>query len=449
MSKSIIIIGCGAAGLSAALSARKTDRNVNITIIDQEEYPAYSRCALPFVIGGEINDFNSLLTFSPSMYKMMKIDLRLRSKVIDVDPKSRTIVYINYQGREETLQYDSLILATGASPMIPSISGVNKRGVYVLRTINDCKAIVEALPNSRNAIVIGAGLIGLETADALYRRGLNVTIIEILPSIIRTNLDEDMAEIVKSNIEGKGVRILVNRHVDEITGSNRVDGVISNGERLKADIVVLATGIKANIELANRIGIQIGITGAIKVNSRMETTVKDIYAVGDCVESNHMVTGQAILSQLGTTAVKQGRVAGINAAGGYAVFPGVLNSVVSRIFNLEVGVTGLNMLQAEKYGFKVLTGSISWKTRAEYYPEAKSIRVKLLFERGSLKIIGGQIVGGEFVAPRIDSLALAIQAGMTVFDIINSDTCYSPPLANTWSPITLAAEAALSRIRVT
>lgn len=449
MSKSIIIIGCGAAGLSAALSARKTDRNTNITIIDQEEYPAYSRCALPFVIGGEIKNFNSLLTFPPSMYKMMRIDLKLRSKVIDVDPKSKTIVYIDYQGREETLQYDSLILATGASPIVPSISGVNKRGVYVLRTINDCKAIVEALPNSRNAIIIGAGLIGLETADALYRRGLNVTVIEILPSIIRASLDEDMAEIVKSSIERKGVRILVSRHVDEITGNNHVDGIISNGERFKADIVVLATGIKANTELANRIGIQIGITGAIKVNSRMETTIKDIYAVGDCVESNHMITGQAILSQLGTTAVKQGRVAGINAAGGYAVFPGVLNSMVSRIFDLEVGVTGLNMFQAEKYGFKVLTGSISWKTRAEYYPEAKNIRVKLLFERESLKIIGGQIVGGEFVAPHINSLALAIQAGMTVFDIINSDTCYSPPLANTWSPITLAAESALSKIKIT
>ncbi len=449
MSKNIVILGCGAAGLSAALSARKTDRNINIIVIDQEEYPAYSRCGLPFVIGGEIRDFNSLLTFSPSMYKMMRIDLRLRSKVIDIDSNSKTVVYIDHQNRKETLQYDSLILATGASPIIPSISGVNKRGVYVLRTINDCKAIVEALPSSRNAVIIGAGLIGLETADALYRRGLNVTVIEILPSIIRASLDEDMAEIVKSSIERKGVKILVNRHVDEITGSNRVDGIISNGEKFKADIVVLATGMKANTELANRIGIQTGITGAIKVNSRMETTIKDIYAAGDCVESNHMITGQSTLSQLGTTAVRQGRIAGINAAGGYAIFPGVLNSMVSRIFDLEVGTTGLNMIQAEKYGFKVLTGSVSWRTRAEYYPETKSIRVKLLFERGSLRIIGGQIIGGEFVAPHINSLALAIQAKMTVFDIVNLDTCYSPPLANTWSPIVLAAESALSKIRIT
>lgn len=449
MSKSIVIIGCGAAGLSAALNARKTDRNANVTVIGQEEYPAYSRCALPFVIGGEIRDSNSLLTFSPSMYKMMRIDLKLKSRVVDVDSRSRTVVYVDHQGREETLHYDSLILATGASPITPPINGVNKRGVYTLRTINDCKAIVEALPSSRNAVVIGAGLIGLETADALYRRGLNVTVIEILPSIMRANLDEDMAEFVKSNIEKRGVRIFVNRRVDEITGADHVDGVVSNGERFKADIVVLATGIRANTELASRIGIQTGITGAIKVNSRMETTVKDVYAAGDCVESSHMITGQAVLSQLGTTAVKQGRVAGINAAGGYAVFPGVLNSTVSRMFDLEIGVTGLNTIQAEKYGFRVFTGSVTWKTRAEYYPGAKSIKVKLIFERESLRIIGGQIVGGEFVAPRIDSLALAIQARMTVFDIVSSDTCYSPPLADTWSPITLAAESALSKIRVT
>lgn len=449
MSKSIVIIGCGAAGLSAALNARKTDRNANITIIEQEEYPAYSRCALPFVIGGEIKDINSLLAFSPSMYKMMRIDLRLKSRVIDVDSKSKTVMYIDHQGREENLHYDSLILTTGASPIIPPINGVNKRGVYVLRTINDCKSIIEASSNSKNAIVIGAGLVGLETADALYRRGLNVTVFEILPSILRASLDEDMAEIVKSSIEGKGVKIFVNRRIDEITGDDRVDGIISDGERFKADMVVLATGVRANTELAEKIGVQTGVTGAIKVNSRMETTVKGIYAAGDCVESRHIITSQAVLSQLGTTAVKQGRVAGINAAGGYATFPGVLNSMVSRIFNLEVGSTGLNTLQAESYGFKVFTGSVTWKTRAEYYPEAKSIRVKLLFERGSLKIIGGQIIGGEFVAPRIDSIAQAIQSGMTVFDIIDSETCYSPPLANTWSPITLAAESALSKIKVT
>ncbi|RLF15953.1 MAG: pyridine nucleotide-disulfide oxidoreductase [Thermoprotei archaeon] len=446
MPKKIVVVGGGAAGLDAALNARRTSRDADIKLINAEDKPAYSRCALPFVIGGDIHDFSHIVIYKPEFYKMMKIDLKLKTTVTEVDPSAKVVKAVGPDGKEESFEYDSLILATGARAIVPPIKGHDKKGVYPLRTIDDASAILQEALKAKSAVVVGAGLVGLEAAEGLVKRGVKVTVIEALHQVLRPILDEDMAKILQSRITAHGVRLMLSTKAEEILGDNHVKAVAAGGETIDADLVIMAVGVRANTDLAVKAGCKLGVTGGIKVDARMKTSVDDIYAAGDCVESVHLVTMQPILCQLGTVAVKQGKVAGINAAGGYATFPGVLGSAVSKIFDVEVGFTGLTEWQAKQAGFDVVVGTVPWRTRAEYYPGSKEIRVKLIFEKASMKLIGAQILGGEGVAPRVDALSLAIQKGMTAYELAKADTCYTPPLADTWSPITLAAEAALKRI---
>ncbi|MCX8204773.1 MAG: FAD-dependent oxidoreductase [Candidatus Nezhaarchaeota archaeon] len=445
MSKRIVVVGGGAAGLDAALSARRTNRGAEVTIVSAEPRPAYSRCALPFVIGGDIESFERIVIYKPEFYRMMKINLKLSTQVTEVDPSSKVVKAIGPSGKEETIPYDALILATGARAIVPPVKGHDKKGVYCLRTIDDASAILQAAMKARGAVIVGAGLVGLETAEGLVKRGVRVTVVEAMGQVLRSILDEDLAKIVQANLAAHGVRLALNTRVDEVLGDEGVKAVAAGGEVIEADLVVMAVGVRANVDLAVRAGCKLGATGGIKVDPRMMTSVPDIYAAGDCVESLHLVTKQPALCQLGTVAVKQGKVAGVNAAGGYATFPGVLGSTVSKIFDLEVGFTGLTAWQARQAGLEVVVGSASWRTRAEYYPGGRDIRVKLIFEKEAMKLIGAQVIGGEGVAGRIDGLSLAIQAGMTAYDLSKADTCYTPPLADTWSPVTLAAEAALRR----
>lgn len=446
MPRRIVVVGGGAAGLDAALSARRTSRDAEVTIISEEPRPAYSRCALPFVIGGDIESFERIVIYKPEFYKMMRIGLKLSTTVTEVDAGNKVVRAVGPGGAEEKIPYDALILATGARAIVPPIKGRDKKGVYALRTIDDASAVLQRATRAKSAVVVGAGLVGLETAEGLVKRGLKVTVVEALGQVLRPILDEDMAKLVQARLAAHGVRLVLNTKADEILGDEEVKAVAAGGEVIDADMVIMAVGVRANVDLAAKAGCKLGATGGIKVDSRMMTSVPDIYAAGDCVESVHLVTKQPVLCQLGTVAVKQGKVAGTNAAGGYATFPGVLGSTVSKIFDLEVGFTGLTAWQAKQAGLEVVVGSVAWRTRAEYYPGGKDLRVKLVFERESMKLVGAQVIGGEGVAGRVDALSLAIQAGMTAYDLSKADTCYTPPLADTWSPVTLAAEAALKRV---
>jgi len=248
-------------------------------------------------------------------------------------------------------------------------------------------------------------------------------------------------------LEEKGLRIIVGKGVDEILGTEKVTGVSVAGETIPADLVVVATGVRANTELAQKTGLTIGETRGIKVNMKMETSLKDVYAAGDCVESVSLITHRPTVSQLGTTAVRQGKVAGTNSAGGYAIFPGCLSSAVSKMFDFEVGATGLTEFMAGRAGIKTVVGSITSKTRADYYPEAQQIKVKLVVEKETEAVIGGQIIAGEEVTQRINALSFAVQKQMTVRELAKSDTAYAPPLSETWEPIVLAAETAIMRLR--
>ena len=446
MPRRIVIIGAHAAGVDAASAARKTDRTAEITLITKQKKAGYSPCAIPFVLGRHIPSFDELVVFSPAYYRMMKLDLRLETTVTSISTDAKTVEIEDKTGKRERLEYDSLIITTGAYPFVPPIKGREKRGVYVLRTIDDGEKIDKAIKDAKTAAVVGAGLIGLETAVAFVERGLKTTVVELLPYVLPLMLDEDMAKVVHGMLEKKGMRVIVKHAADEILGTEKATGVSVAGERIPADIVVVATGIRANTELAKNAGITIGETRGIKTNMRMETSVKDVYAAGDCAQSASLVTHRPLLSQLGTTAVRQAKVAGINAAGGYAVFPGCLGSAVTRLFDTEIGATGLTEFMAGRAGMKTIAGTITSKTRPEYYPGGLPIKVKLVVEKDTERLIGAQIIGGEEVTQRINALSFAIQKQMTVRELAKADTCYAPPLNETWEPMVLAAEIAIRKL---
>ena len=448
MPRRIVIVGANAAGVQAASAARKKDRTAEITLITEEKTAGYSRCGLPFVIGGQIPSFKDLVVYPPAYFKMLKLDLKNETKVTAINTEEKSVTTIGNADNGETLQYDSLIIATGANAFMPPIKGREKQGILSLRTIEDGEKIEQAVKNgAKSAVIMGAGLIGLETSVALIERGLKVTIVEMLPQILPQMLDADMAKIVQEQLQEKGLNILTGKTVEEFLGEEKVTAIMASGEKIEADLFISAFGVRANTKLAVDAAIPLGETRAIKTNSQMETEVKDVYAIGDCAEAPNIITHKSTCVQLGTIAVRQGKVAGINAAGNYAQFPGVIGSAVTRLFETEAGVTGLTEKAAARAAIEVITGAISSKTAADYYPSAKPIKVKLVVEKESQRIVGAQIVGGEEVTQRINALSFAIQKQMTVRELAKADTAYAPPLNETWEPMVLAAEMVLMRLR--
>ena len=448
MPKRIVIIGAHAAGVDAASAARKTDRTADITLVTDEKHCGYSRCGLPFVIGGQIPTFESLIVFPPPYFKMMKLTLKTETKATAINTTNETVETTDKTGKTETIAYDSLIVSTGASPFMPPIKGKEKQGILSLRTLDDGTRIEQAVKNgAKTAVIMGAGLIGLETAIALQERGLETTVVEMLPQVLPQMLDADMAKTTQELLEQKGIRILTGKSVEEFLGTEKVTGIVAGGEQIQADIFISAFGVRANTQLAANAGIILGDTKAVRTNARMETNIKDIYAVGDCAESTHIVTQKPALMQFGTVAVRHGKVAGINAAGGYALFTGVLGSSVSRLYKTDVGSTGLTEVAAQKARIETITGTITSKTKADYYPGALPIKVKLIVEKESQRVIGVQIIGGEEVTQRINAISFAMQKQMTARELAKADTAYAPPVCETWEPLVLAAEMVLMKLR--
>jgi NADH oxidase (H2O2-forming) len=448
MARHIIIVGANAAGVEAASAARKKDRTAEITLITQEKTAGYSRCGLPFVIGGQIPSFKDLIVYPPAYFQMLKLNLKNETKVTAINTKDKTVTAVDKAGVTETLQYDSLVIATGADAFMPPIKGREKQGILSLRSLEDGEKIDQAVKKgAKSAVIMGAGLIGLETGVALIERGLKATIVEMLPQILPQMLDADMAKMVQEALQEKGMCILTGKTVEEFLGGEKVTAIMAGVEKIEADLFISAFGVRANTKLAVDAGIPLGETRAIKTNARMETDVKDVYAVGDCAEATNIITHKPTCAQLGTIAVRQGKVAGANAAGDYTQFTGILASAVTRLFETEAGVTGLTENAAARARIEVITGAISSKTAADYYPSAKPIKVKLVVEKESQRIIGAQIIGGEEVTQRINALSFAIQKQMTVRELAKADTAYAPPLNETWEPMVLAAEMVLMKLR--
>ncbi len=447
MTRKIVIIGANAAGVHAANAARKTDPKAEITLIEREPYSAYSRCGIPYVIAGEIPRFDDLLAFPPSHYKIMKLDLRLETTATSINHDDKIVLIEDKEGNSEELKYDSLILATGAEPFIIPIEGHDLPGVFAMRTVDDGRAIQEAIKTAESAVVIGAGFIGLETTHAFVENKIKTTIIEVVPYILPALFDEDMADYTQKKLEEHGVNVVVGRRVDAILGKDKVEGVSVGGEEIKTDAVVMAAGIRPRTDLIRKLGVELGVTRAIRVNPRMETNVSGIFAAGDCVESRSSITGLPCLYQLGTNAVRQGTTAGVNAAGGYVTNPRVICSAVSKIFDFELGAVGLSQYQATKVGFQTLSASITGRTRAPYFPGGKEVKVKIIAEPVAGRVMGAQLVGGENVAQRVNMLSVAIQKEMTALELSVADTSYAPPVAETVEAVATAAEIVAKKIR--
>nr|MDO8135230.1 FAD-dependent oxidoreductase [Candidatus Njordarchaeum guaymaensis] len=449
----IVVIGAGAAGTSAALEARKFSRDSEVTVVNSEGFPEYSRCGLPYAVSGEIPKFENLILHDEGWYdKFGKVKLMLKTEVTEIVPASNVLKVKHEDGSAEELQYDSLIIATGSKPSTPPIQGLQKKGVFTLRTIGDGKNIMSAGGHGKRAVVVGAGLIGLELAEALHARGAKVTVIEFLPNVLLAMVDDDIAEVVKKKIEEESVKLILNTKVDEVIGKDKVEGVIATNMKsnekitVEADILVLAAGIKPDTALVEKAGIALGPAKAIKVDEHMRTSVENVYAAGECTEYPDFVTGASTRVGLGTIAVRQGKVAGINAAGGDVALEHLLNTRVTKLFGVEVAGVGPCSDVATKAGMKLITGKFRGSTLPEYMPGGKEIVVKVLANEDG-KIVGAQIVGEEQVAQRINVFAAAVLKGMSVEEFSMLETCYAPPIAPTWDSITIAAEAAMKKLR--
>lgn len=458
MVRRIVIVGGGCGGGTAAQFARKTDRTAEITIIERESYPQYSRCGLPYGISGIIPELTNLIEAPEERLRKNRINLMLGSEVTSAD-KARKVVHVRTAGNKELeLPYDSLILATGARASVPPIKGIFKEGgrpgelkagVFVLRTIDDARGIQALGSKGKRAVVIGAGLVGLEVAEALMIRGCKVTIVEYLSNCILAMVDDDMAQMMADAIARHGVKLFTNFQVTEILGDEKANGVVGTHRETKeerefyADLIVVATGQRGETELAKQLGCELGVTKQIVVNDRCETCVKDVYALGDCTEYPDYVTNKPYVSGLGTIAVKMGMVAGVNAAGGDERLPkGFLITRATEPFGCQVAAVGPTSAQLEAAGIKPVVGKVRAFTLPDYFPGRKEIYVKVLAHPATGKILGAQIVGEDRVHMRINAFAVAILAGMTVQELAQLETAYCPPAAPTIDPITIACEAA-------
>ena len=437
----IVVIGSGTAGSNFALFARKLDRKAEIIVIGKEKTMQHSPCALPFVLSGKIPKLEDIIVFPNEFYEKQKIQMMLETEAKTIDRKRKVIIT-----DKDEVPYDKLVLATGSKAFIPPIKGVEKKGVFTLKEMRDVREIQEYIKERKpkKAVVIGAGLIGLEGAVAFRELGMEVLVVELLEHLLPTMLDKDIASIVQSHLEEKGIQFRFGVGVSEIIG-DPVTAVKIGEEEIESDIVLVATGVRANVDLAREAGLE--IKRGIIVDEYLRTSDPDIYAIGDCAEVYDAVTGERILSQLGTTAVRMAKVAAENVFNKNVKFKPVFNTAITELFDLEIGTFGITQERARKEGVEVVVGKFKGSTKPEYYPGGKPITVKLIFRKDNKKLIGAQIVGGERVWGRIMALSFAAQKETTVEDIAYGETAYAPPISPTIDPITVAAEMALRRFK--
>ena len=452
MVEQIAVIGCGAAGATAALQARKFDRKVGITLFNSEPYSQYSRCGLPYTISGKVGKFEDLVLMPPDNWATLKIDAHLGVTVTDIDHKSKEIVYAG-ENEEEVQSYDALIFATGAVNAAPPIKGLDKKRIYGLRTLDDAKALSGEVEQAKTAVVIGGGLVGMEAAEAFHERGLDVTVVEFLPHILLAMVDSDMAAIVEEHCEKHGLTILNNTAAQEIKGDEFPDSVVVQNREtqevneIAADFVVVATGVRPVTDLASKIGVEIGPTRGIKTDERMMTNLSQVYACGDCAENLEFITRKPMAGGLGTLAVRQARVAGINAAGGSVTFPGIVSAKVTKLFGLEIASTGFTEDMAQRFEVPIVKGSVKGGTKPPYYIGGKELKLKTFYNKDTGKLVGGQLVGEEDAAMRLNVLTLGIQQNINADELFDFENCYAPAICDTWDPIVSSADAARKRLK--
>jgi len=447
----IVIVGLGAGGLYSSKSALSYNRKCHITIIEKRNFDQFSPCGLPFVIEGVIKDFDELKYNVPEVKN--RLNKLLFHKVVSVDTKRKMLKALDLAtSQEKEIKYDSLILATGASPVILNVPGAEElsgRGVHFVSDIDNSEALLNAAKSSskKRAVVVGGGSIGLEVAVGLKKLGLDVAVTKKTFPPFPRNLEPSTGSIIVEHLEKLGIRVLFGKGIDRINGTHKVESVEIAEENIDCDIVVMAVGMKPNVLLAELAGAKTE-KGAVVVNNRMETSVKDIYAVGDLVQTYSRIDGTTTIMQLATSAYRQGMAAGINAAGGNSPYPGALNTLATVIGGLEIASTGYTLEAAKSLGYEARAFFTKREIKPHYMPDAEEISLGVIVESGSGKILGAQAVGKEGAAWRINLFALAIHGGMTLYDIMDTELAYNPPVSQMYDPVSQVAEIALKRLKL-
>lgn len=432
----IVIIGLGAAGFAAAMAAKKTNKDAEIVIIDKKDYDLGHPCGIPFYLEGKIKGLKDL----NHELNLEKMDIKKysNSEVLSIDTENKEVLF-NSDSQNKKENYDKLVIAAGASPVMLPVEGIENACKAL--DVDDVAKVKKDIKKIKKAVVIGAGAIGLEIAAALKENNVDVSVVDIMNNVLPNLIDPDMAEVIEDYLKENGIRLLLGKKIKKI----EKDRVILEDETLDSDCVMLAAGIKPNIDLIRNAKIKAG--KGIMVNNKMETNVKDVYAAGDCSQQISLINKKPFDSRLATTAFKQGTIAGINAAGGDAEYVGVLGAFVSKVKDLEIAVTGFSGNYAEKNNYKVVSGKAFAPMRPGWYSESPRLTVKLIADKKDGKILGGQAVGEEGAASRINIISTAIKAGFTLKELAELELAYCPAVSDVKDVLVMAAEIGLRRLK--
>ena len=449
----IIIVGGVAGGAAAAAKARRTDEHADIVMFERGPHVSFANCGLPYYVGGDIADRDSLLLQTPeTFWRRFRVRVQVRHEVLGIDRVAKHVEVRNLQTGDVYLQpYDALVLSPGAGAIVPQLTGLPARNVFVVKTVPDSDAVRGWLDAQKptHAVVVGAGFIGLETAEALHQRGLHVTVVELQPQVLPA-LDADMAEHVARRLRERGIDLMLGDGIAglEADAAQVVTGVrLASGKVLPAGIVILSIGVRPELKLATDAGLEIGRAGGIAVNERQQTSDPSIYAAGDAVEVIQRVTGQKVRMPLAGPASKQGRVAGANAAGGDLRFPGALGTAILGTMGISAGRTGLTERDARALGLDILVTHTHNLDHAGYYPGALMLHIKLVTDAKTGRLLGGQVVGENGVDKRLDVLATALQAEMHVDELEELDLAYAPQFSSARDPVIMAGLVAANALR--
>jgi NADPH-dependent 2,4-dienoyl-CoA reductase/sulfur reductase-like enzyme len=444
MVQRLVVVGGVAAGLSAASAAKRLKKEeMKAVVFEKSGYISYGACSEPYFVSGLVPQPEDLIEITPEEFEQKRsIPIHRMHEVVEIDYKNGYVTVddlVNHRSFKE--QFDYLMIATGATGKILGIAGEKLMGVHTLRTVEDAISIRDSARDAEDVIICGGGYIGLEMAEAFVTMGKRVTILKKTSQML-LNFDPEMSALVEEEVRSKGLTISTGVDILSFEGSGRVEKVVTNKGKVKAETVLIAKGALPNVGLAKQIGVEIGATSAIAVNKHQETNLDRVYSGGDCAEAYHIVSGKPAYIPLGTTANKAGRVAGENIGGLHTEFPGIVGTAVSKIFDLEVARTGLSLKEANRDGFDAYANTIRHRSRSKHYPGGYSITVHLITERDTRRLLGAQMIGREGVAHRIDVMAAALHAGMTAEDVYHLDLGYAPPFAPAWDPILIAANKA-------
>ena len=448
MTERLVVIGGDAAGMSAASQARRRrgPDALEIVVFERGCHTSYSACGIPYFVADVVHDAEQLVARQPEVFRSeFAMDVHLRHEVNEIDVKAQRVRVRDLEaGTERNEPFDQLVVATGARPVRPRLAGAEADGIFGVQILDDGVALRSRLDAGgvSQAVVVGGGYVGLEMAEALVQRGVEVALVDQRPQPMAT-LDPDMGSLVADAMRRLGITLYLGEAVsgfDHAAGS--VTAVVTEARTIPADLVVLGLGVRPNSGLAADAGVTVGDTGGIVTDQRMRTSVEGVWAAGDCVETFHRVSRQPVTIALGTHANKQGRVAGINLGGGYATFPGVLGTAVTKLCGLEIARTGLGEAEAAAAGFATEAVVVESTTRAGYFPGASLMKTKLIVEQRSGRLLGAQIVGEENAGKRIDALAIALWNEMTVEEMTGLDLAYAPPFSPVWDPVLIAARKA-------